>query len=390
MKKMCFDAILSPASANALKVPGSMRVLNCHLPVSEKARIVREHKWDNLLVDIEHDMRSVGVVQRTWLDSFGSLWGHIELQDERGAAFVRSMLAKHKRMPEISLTVCYAADGLPGNTMFNPMSASDFNSLLAGMGGAVIRSYEARAISLVENGDVPCSTANAITFASAAQPKLGEMYVINRGARVDKVMSTPESKKETPPASAPPAANAPPAADVSADDEPLYSKKQMMSVLLSTKSKIESMNSRTAALPNAIRVLNTYDLNERQQKRLSDFVAAPATYPEFAKVEMFLEDFIEPDDAKDEKKEEKTESEPEVKKRKLNEASKSLKTPAADASKKKKETAAGPAVSPEIKELLEAMGMGADAFNGSAPVSDDFNSMLGDMLGGAKVEKVKK
>ena len=393
---MCFDAVLSPASANALKVPGSMRVLNCHLPTSEKARIVRERKWDNLLVDLEHDMRAVGRVQRTWMDSFGSLWGRIELSDERGEQYVRSILRRTGRMPEISLTVCYSGDGLaalPSNTAFSPMTASAFNELLRSMGGAVIGKYEARAVSLVENGDVPCSTASAITFASAdgtgAAPKLGEIYVINRGAHVDKVMSTAE-KKETTPAKPPaePAADAKPPVEIADDDVPTYSNKQMVSVLLDGIKKRDELMARTAALPAAINVLNNYDLNERQKKRLSDFVADPTKSPDFAKVQMFLEDFIEPADAE---KDDKEESEPEAKKRKLNEATRSIKTPAPDANKKKDKDAPKPvAVAPGVKQLMDTLGMSADVLTNNTVISEEHKSILQTMLSGARVEKVEK
>lgn len=338
--KLYLDAILSPATANAVKVPGSSLVLNCHLPREEKIRIVSQHKWDNLMVDIEHDGRSIGKVQRTWMDAQGAIWGRIHVLDQRGFDYVQS-LQQRNLLPQISLTVCYSGDGLPTNTVFNPISATTFNNMLNDMGGASIRKYEARAVSLVETADVPFSVTNAITFASAGVcgTKLGETYAFNHSPCTIKEMSTPEtSKKET----APPAEKtaAPPAETPVEDlDVPFLTQRQAASMLYSTKNRITELESRTSALPQALGVLNNpdIDLNDRQRSRLQAFVKDPTKYADFGKVQMFLEDFIETEEVADAKGEEAAdESEPAQKKRKLNEAQSSIKKPMEPAKKKEK------------------------------------------------------
>lgn len=417
MKKTYLEAILSPATANAVKLPGSLRVLNCHLPADEKRRIVRQRKWEGLIVDIEHDARAVGTVERTWLGADGSIWGRLALTDPRGEAYVRSLRERLGRMPEISLTICYAGDQLPGNSAYAPMTASDFNKLLGNMGGAVIDRYEARGVSLVERGDVPCSLTTAITFASgdgtsvADAVKLGRTYVINRGMCVDKDMNTQKTDEKATPAPAAGAqgdkaadgkAGAPPV-DINDDDTPYFTKRQAINLATQTKARLDNLTLRTNLLPMAIDVLMNEELNERQKRRLSDFVAEPATYKDFDKVAMFLEDFDDPPadepaagaagaakekekekadpKAGAEKKDEKP-ADPVTKRRRLNnsmQAANMMRTPA-DTKKDAKKPAAPP-VPDALKSMLDAFGIDENSLNNR--VSDNnFEDRIASMLGG--------
>lgn len=396
MKKLYLDAILSPASANALAVPGSTRVLNCHLPIEEKARIVNQRKWDGLMVDIEHDMRSVGSVQRTWMDKDGAIWGRIHVRDQRGVDYVESLRTRG-RLPEISLTVCYAGDGLPANTVFNPISASSFNDLLSGMGGANIRKYEARAVSLVEFADVPFSVASAITFASAdgTGAKLGETYAFNHSTCTIKEMTTPETtKKET---AAAEKTAAPPAESTAEDlDVPWLTQRQAASMLHVTRNRINELESRTAALPQAMNVLNNpdIDLNDRQRNRLIGFVKDPTKYAEFAKVQIFLEDFIETEEEAEGKGDETpaAESEPAQKKRKMNEAQSSIKKPMELSKKKEKkeESSSKIKLSPDMANLMKSIGIDENAFDHKNIDMGEFQNTLSSMTGGIKNPNAKK
>lgn len=386
MKKLYLDAILSPATANALAVPGSSRVLNCYLPREEKARIVRLHKWDNLMVDIEHDMRSVGVVQRTWLDANGAIWGRIHVQDERGRRYVQS-LQERGMLPQISLTVCYAGDGLPANTIFNPISASALNEFLEDRGGAAITKYEARAVSLVETADVPFSAASAITFASADGngARLGETYAFNHSTCVIKEMSNTEATKEKTPA--PDATKEKPADTASAVedlDAPWLTRRQAAGFLSATKARVDELEKRTAAYALARDVLNDpeIELNEKQRKRLIDFTVDPVNSSNFGHVQLFLEDFAPPEADAAEKADATPgeESEPEKKKRKINEAQSSIKKPMPPPKKEKKEEAESKVkLSPEMAEIMKSLKINDSVFSGKNFDPADFQASLSDM-----------
>ena len=198
--------------------------------------------------------------------------------------------------------------------------------------------------------------------------------------------------------------------DINDDNTPYFTKRQAFNMLTKSKERLDELTKRTTLLPQAIDVLMNEDLNPKQKKRLSDFIAEPASYGEFAKVAMFLEDFDDPPaDEADEKapaagstpaagaagaagtvpaKKEEKAAEPDAKRRRLHNSAQaaSMMRQPADTKKDVKKSSSAPPVPDAFKSLMEVFGMSEDVLN--SRVSDgNFDDRLADVLGGIKNEK---